>query len=89
MYSLQSKTNTDGFCVVTAVVVGVDFFKDEAKERYNIIDSINAFNVLITRQTASMSNSRPSNNNRKSPPHSLTINHITAFVLKINKKQLY
>ena len=40
-----------------------------------------------TRTTASISKLPTSNNNKKSPTYSLTINHITVFVLKINKKQ--
>ena len=34
-----------------------------------------------------MSNTRTSNNDKKSPTHRLTINYITVIVPKINKKQ--
>jgi len=39
------------------------------------------------RQSAWMPNSCTSNNNKKSHTHSLTINHITIFIPKIDKKQ--
>jgi len=39
--------------------------------------------VLLTRLAASMSNSRTSNINKKSPTHWLTINHIAVLVPKI------